>query len=86
MDTERHEVDRDETGKPIEGAPERIVIDRQTLNSRKAIWTRPESEVTTEEYNEFYKHISHDWMDPLKTHSHEDRGHPGSPGLAVYPG
>jgi molecular chaperone HtpG len=38
----------------------------QTLNSMKAIWARAESEVTDEEYREFYKHISHDWNDPLE--------------------
>jgi molecular chaperone HtpG len=37
----------------------------ETLNSMKAIWTRPQSEVLSAEYNEFYKHISHDWTDPL---------------------
>jgi len=37
----------------------------QTLNSMKAIWARPESEVSGDEYNEFYKHISHDWTEPL---------------------
>jgi molecular chaperone HtpG len=37
----------------------------ETLNSMKAIWTRPQSEVLTAEYNEFYKHISRDWTDPL---------------------
>jgi molecular chaperone HtpG len=38
----------------------------ETLNSQKAIWTRPASEVSDEDYNEFYKHISRDWVDPLK--------------------
>jgi molecular chaperone HtpG len=37
----------------------------RTLNSMKAIWTRPSSEVSEDEYKEFYKHISHDWNDPL---------------------
>lgn len=37
----------------------------ETLNSMKAIWTRPKNEVTDEEYREFYKHIAHDWTDPL---------------------
>jgi molecular chaperone HtpG len=37
----------------------------KTLNSMKAIWTRPASEVSENEYKEFYKHISHDWNDPL---------------------
>jgi molecular chaperone HtpG len=37
-----------------------------TLNSMKALWARPRSEVTDEEYHEFYRHISHDWTDPLE--------------------
>ena len=39
----------------------------KTLNSMKAIWTRPQSEVSAEEYAEFYKHISHDWEPPFET-------------------
>ncbi len=38
----------------------------ETLNSRKAIWLRPKSQITKEEYDEFYKHVSHDPQDPLK--------------------
>jgi len=38
-----------------------------TLNSMKPIWKRSPSEVTAEEYTEFYKHVSHDWTEPLKT-------------------
>jgi molecular chaperone HtpG len=37
-----------------------------TLNSMKALWARPRSEVSDEEYNQFYRHISHDWSDPLE--------------------
>jgi molecular chaperone HtpG len=37
----------------------------KTLNSMKPIWTRPRSEVTDDEYKEFYKHISHDWNEPM---------------------
>ncbi|MCX5206387.1 molecular chaperone HtpG [Streptomyces sp. NBC_00237] len=36
-----------------------------TLNSMKALWARPRSEVSEEEYREFYRHVSHDWTDPL---------------------
>ncbi len=35
------------------------------LNSMKAIWTRPESEVEDGEFDEFYKHITHDYQDPM---------------------
>jgi molecular chaperone HtpG len=38
----------------------------ETLNSRKAIWLRPKAQITPEEYNEFYKHISHDHAHPAK--------------------
>jgi molecular chaperone HtpG len=38
----------------------------ETLNSMKALWARPRSEVSDEEYHQFYRHISHDWTDPLE--------------------
>jgi molecular chaperone HtpG len=37
----------------------------ETVNSATALWARPRSEVKDEEYHEFYKHISHDFEDPL---------------------
>jgi molecular chaperone HtpG len=43
-----------------------IRMGEETLNSQKALWARPRSEVSDEEYNQFYKHISHDWSDPLE--------------------
>ncbi len=39
----------------------------ETLNSMKAIWDRPKGEVSDDEYKQFYRHISHDWNDPLRT-------------------
>jgi len=39
----------------------------EPVNSMKALWARPRSEVTEDEYNEFYRHVSHDWTDPLET-------------------
>ena len=44
-----------------------IRLGEETLNSMKALWARPRSEVDQAEYNEFYKHVSHDWTDPLET-------------------
>jgi molecular chaperone HtpG len=38
----------------------------ETLNSMKALWARSRSEVDEDEYKEFYKHVSHDWSDPLE--------------------
>src|SRR5215813_4921926 len=46
----------------------------KTLNSMKPIWTRPRSEVSDDEYKEFYKHISHDWNEPLKFWSFRAEG------------
>lgn len=43
------------------------VRELQTINSQKALWARPEKEVEQQEYNDFYKHIAHDWNDPLET-------------------
>jgi len=66
MEVERREIERDESGKPKEGAKEKVSREVQTLNSMKAIWLRGKNEVTEDEYKEFYKHISHDWHEPLK--------------------
>src|SRR6059036_81538 len=46
----------------------------RTLNSMKPIWTRPRSEVKDDEYKEFYKHISHDWNEPMFTWSFRAEG------------
>ncbi len=70
MDVEREEpvsdaealVDKD--GKKIEGQTEKVVKE-ETLNSMKAIWLKDKDEVTDEEHEEFYKHLSHDWNPPL---------------------
>jgi molecular chaperone HtpG len=46
--------------------PIRLGSSPEPINSMKALWARPRSEVSDEEYHEFYKHISHDWTDPLE--------------------
>ncbi len=67
MDIIRDETPKDDEGKPKEGAEKQTTVTEETLNSMKAIWMRPKSEVKKEEYNEFYKHVSHDYTDPLRT-------------------
>jgi molecular chaperone HtpG len=37
----------------------------ETVNHAQALWTRPRSEVKDDEYKEFYRHITHDFSDPL---------------------
>jgi molecular chaperone HtpG len=52
-----------------------IRLGSETLNSMKAIWARGKDEVTEAEHREFYKHISHDWNDPLEpVHVHMEGG------------
>ncbi|WP_462383251.1 molecular chaperone HtpG [Pseudomonas sp. Marseille-QA0892] len=37
----------------------------ETVNRASALWTRPRTEIKDEEYTEFYKHVGHDFEDPL---------------------
>lgn len=37
----------------------------ETINQASALWARSKSEITDEQYVEFYKHVSHDYQDPL---------------------
>jgi len=54
-------------GKVIEGGGEIEKTTEETLNSMKAIWTRPKNDITDEEHEEFYKHISHDFDKPFRS-------------------
>ena len=61
--------DYDDEGKekPVE---ENTTPEFEAVNDATALWTRSRSEVTDEEYIEFYKHVSHDFEDPLSwTHN-----------------
>lgn len=40
-------------------------IEEEVINTAKALWTRAKTEITDEEYTEFYKHIAHDFEAPL---------------------
>jgi len=64
MDVEKTEPVLDKEGKPEKDKTQKVIRE-ETLNSMKAIWTKDKKEVTEEEHNEFYQHISHDWNPPL---------------------
>lgn len=51
---------------PVEEGEEPKAPEDETVNSATALWTRPKSEITDDEFKEFYKHISHDFQDPMK--------------------
>jgi len=54
-------AEMDEDGK--ETAPAKI--EDETVNSASALWTKSKEEISDEDYNEFYKHVGHDFQDPL---------------------
>jgi molecular chaperone HtpG len=64
----REEVERDKEGNVVEGGKKETITELVTLNSMQPIWTRPRTEVTEEEYAEFYRHVSHDWQPPASTY------------------
>ncbi|WP_304525960.1 molecular chaperone HtpG [Halomonas sp. I5-271120] len=60
------ETAKDDEGNEIEGSE---VETWETVNEATALWVRPKAEITDDEYKAFYKHVSHDFSDPL-TWSH----------------
>ncbi|MFO7910346.1 MAG: molecular chaperone HtpG [Halomonas sp.] len=60
------ETAKDDEGNAIEGSE---VTTWETVNEATALWVRPKSEISDEEYKAFYKHVAHDFSDPL-TWSH----------------
>jgi molecular chaperone HtpG len=85
MKVERKEPVIDEEGKEIEGQFTTTETD-ETLNSRKALWRKPPSEVTSEEYSEFYKQVARDWTDPLETIHYKAEGSNEFSSLLFIPG
>ena len=60
-----------------EDKKEQVVTDEdETVNKANALWARPKSDVSDEEYTEFYKHVGHDYEPPLAwTHSRVEGRH-----------
>merc|ERR1712166_1301752 len=60
-DEDEEKKDEEEEKKP----KKKTVFEWEQVNTQKAIWLRAKEDVTEEEYNEFYKGISKDYLDPL---------------------
>lgn len=58
----------------------------ETVNRATALWTLPKSAVTDEQYQEFYKHISHDFENPLAWTQHKIEGNLDYTCLLYIPG
>ncbi|WP_445576920.1 Chaperone protein HtpG [Pseudomonas sp. E141] len=56
------ELPKEVTAAEGEEKPE---VEWETVNRASALWTRPRTEVKDEEYQEFYKHVAHDYENPL---------------------
>ncbi|MGK2889578.1 MAG: molecular chaperone HtpG [Candidatus Malihini olakiniferum] len=54
-----------ETHTPSEEEGGESIVTWEKVNKAKALWTRNKADVTEDEYKEFYKHIAHDFTDPL---------------------
>jgi molecular chaperone HtpG len=69
LEVERTEEVKDDDGEIVKddegNAQTRTVRDWKKVNQASALWTRPKNEIEDEQYVEFYKHLSHDWSDPL---------------------
>ncbi|MBF0328050.1 MAG: molecular chaperone HtpG [Nitrospirae bacterium] len=67
------EVEKEKDSEISKGSKVKVT-EEETLNSMKAIWLKDKSEVTNEEYNEFYKHVSHDFAEPLRVIHYKAEG------------
>ncbi len=57
-----------------------------TLNSQRPLWLRPKDEIKPEEYAQFYKHLTHEWSDPLETVHFKVEGSSEYTALLFIPG
>ncbi len=55
----------EKTEKPSDKKDEKIIPEQEVVNQANALWTLPKSEIKDEQYNALYKHIAHDFEDPL---------------------
>merc|ERR1712232_1482258 len=64
-DVEAKDDDEEKEEKEEKAPTKKTVYEWEQVNTQKAIWLRAKEDVTEEEYNEFYKSISKDYLDPL---------------------
>lgn len=63
MPAEPDQADKDDTGDQADEADEAAAY--TTVNRASALWTRPQSEISEQDYYEFYRHVASDFADPL---------------------
>lgn len=79
----RSETARDDDGNEVEGSE---VTSWETVNEATALWVRPRNEVSDDEYKAFYKHIAHDFSDPLSWSHNKVEGKLDYTSLLYVPG
>jgi len=58
--------DEDEAEEGVEKTEKPVAaIEEETINSASALWTKSRQDISDEDYNEFYKHVGHDFQNPL---------------------
>lgn len=77
------ELPKEQAAAEGEAAPEQ---EWETVNRASALWTRPRTEVKDEEYQEFYKHVAHDFEDPLSWSHNKVEGKLEYSSLLFVPG
>ncbi len=61
-----YDDDEDEAEEGVEKTEKPVAaIEEETINSASALWTKSRQEISDEDYNEFYKHVGHDFQNPL---------------------
>lgn len=74
MNFESEEMPRDDEGKIIEGAEKIKKVELKTLNSMQPLWTKNKSDITKEEYNDFFKNQFHEWEEPMEVFHNKAEG------------
>lgn len=64
MDKEEQQESDEEVAEGEEKAKKTVIVE-EAVNQASALWTRNKDDITEEQHKEFYKHVSHDFQDPL---------------------